>query len=53
MDKEIKNLYPIMKLLSEDSIKALHKFLEPYIKREIKDNKYKKRKRGRTSNYMK
>jgi len=32
MDKEIKNLYPILKLLNEDSVKALHRFLEPYIK---------------------
>ena len=43
MKKEIKNLYPILNLLSEESVKALHKFLEPYIKREVEDNKYKKK----------
>ena len=47
MKKEIKNLYPILNLLSEESVKALHKFLEPYIKRDVKDNKHKKRKRGK------
>ena len=43
MKKEIKNLYPILNLLSEESVKALHKFLEPYIKGEVEDNKYKKK----------
>jgi len=45
MDKEIKNLYPILKLLNEKSTNVLIKFLEPYIKNErrIEDNKYKKK----------
>ena len=43
MKKEIKNLYPILNLLSEESVKALHKFLEPYIKREVQNNKNKKK----------
>ena len=32
MDKEIKNLYPMIKLLNEKSTNALNKFLELYIK---------------------
>ena len=32
MDKEIKNLYPMIKLLNKESTDALIKFLEPYIK---------------------
>jgi len=42
MDKEIKNLYPMIKLLNKESTDALIKFLEPYINGE-QDNKSKKK----------
>jgi len=44
MEKQIKNTYPILKLLSEDSVKTLNRFLDPYInKRGVNNNKNKKK----------